>query len=118
MSYKTYRVQGIPTTYSEEETRILLTSILERDSENLDPIIHSLCVDPSSSVGKRFQTATVAFKQDPKIFQDQKGDWVLPIPRSRSLWDRGTNSSIKVDRHFLGFTPLNSFEDGSEHKVE
>jgi len=118
MSYKTYRVQGIPTTYNREESRLLLKSILDRDNENPEPIIHSLCVDPSSSVGKRDQTATVSFKQDPKVFQDERSEWVLPIPRLRSFWDRTSTSSIKVDSHFLGFTPLNGFEDDSDHKIE
>ena len=118
MSYKTYRVQGIPATYTKEDSRILLTSILQRDNDNPEPIIHSLGIDPSSSVDNRFQTATVAFKQDPRIFQDKKGDWLLPVPRSRSLHNQVPISSIKVDSHFLGFTPLNSFENESTHTIE
>jgi hypothetical protein len=117
MSYKTYRVQGIPPAYTKEDSRWLLRSILEGDNENLEPIIHSLGIDPSSSTNNRFQTATVAFKQDPEAFQDNKGDWVLPITRSFPFNDRAI-SSIKVDSHFLGFTPLNSFEDSSAHKIE
>jgi hypothetical protein len=118
MSHKTYRVQGIPATYNIERCRILLNSILEGDSQNSEPIIHSLGMDPSSSLENRFQTATVTFKKDPKTFQDKKDDWLLPVTRSRSLHSRATSSSIKFDSNFLGFTPLNSFEDNSEHKME
>ena len=117
-SHKTYRVQGIPAAYTKEDSRILLSSILEGNGENPEPIIHSLGMDPSSSAGNRFQTATVTFKRDLKIFQDKKDDWVFPIPRSRSLHYGATSSSLKFDSHFLGFTPLNSFENDSAHKIE
>jgi len=118
MSHKTYRVQGIPAAYTKEESRILLSSILEGDGENPEPIVHSLGIDPSSSAGKRFQTATVTFKQDPKIFHDKKDDWVFPITRSRPLHYGATSYSLKFDSHFLGFTPLNSFENDTAHKIE
>jgi hypothetical protein len=117
-SNKTYRVQGIPATYNKEESRILLASILEGDNENPEPTVHSLGADPSSTEGNRFQIATVTFKQDPKGLQDNKGEWPLPTTRSRALNDKERVSSITVDSHFLGFTPLNSFEDDSNHKIE
>jgi len=114
MSSKTYRVQGIPSNYTKEDTRILLTSIFQRD-DNPDPIIHSLAIDPSSSINNRFQTATIAFRQDPRVLQDNKGDWILPDQRSRFF---NRIPSIKVDNHFLGFTPLNSFENDENHTIE
>ncbi len=118
MSHKTYRVQGIPAAYTKEGSRILLSSILEGDGENPGPTVHSLGIDPSSSADNTFQTATVTFKQDPKIFQDKKDDWVFPITRSSSLHYRATSYSLKFDSHFLGFTPLNSVENDSAHKIE
>jgi hypothetical protein len=119
MSYnKTYRVQGIPAAYTKEDSRILLTSILEGDNENPEPTIHSLGAGPSSSEGNGFQVATVTFKQDPQVFQADKSEWLLPITRSRRRNDRAITSPITVDSHFLGFTPLNSFGDESSHKIE
>jgi hypothetical protein len=120
MSYtKTYRVQGIPGAYTKEDSRILLSAILPGESENPEPTIHSLGADPSSSLGNnRFQIATVTFRRDPIYFRDGRSEWLLPATRLGSLSGKGMVSSITVDSHFLGFTPLNSVEDGPGHNIE
>ena len=119
MSYaKTYRVQGIPAAYSKDDSKRLVLSALGRDADDPEPIIHSLGVDPSSSTSGGFQIATVTFKRDPDIFGDDKSQWVLPTTMPPHSIDRASTSSITIDTHFLGFTPLNSFEDGSTHDIE
>jgi hypothetical protein len=116
MSYdKTYRVQGIPATFTKEDCRILLCSTLQEESEDPEPIIHSLGGDPYSP---EFQIATVTFKKIPKRFQDSKDEWTLPITRSRVYSDKTMIPSITVDSHFSGFTPLNSVRDISGPMIE
>jgi hypothetical protein len=115
---KTYRVQGIPGAYTKEDCRKLLSAILPGERDNPEPTIHSLAADPSSSLGNRFQIATVTFRRDPIYFQDGQSEWLLPVTQLRSLSGKGVVSSITVDSHFMGFTPLNSVEDGSGHNIE
>ena len=115
MSYdKTYRVQGIPATFTEEDCRILLCSTLQEENEDPEPIVHSLGGDPCS---QEFQIATVTFKKTPKRFQDSKEEWTLPMTRPRVYSDT-IISSITVDNHFSGFTPLNSVRDISGPIIE
>jgi hypothetical protein len=116
MSYdKTYRVQGIPATFTKEDSRTLLCSILQGDNENPEPIVHSLGADPYSP---EFQIATVTFKKIPKRLQDGRDEWTLSITRSKVYGDKTIISSITVDSHFSGFTPLNSARDVLDHKIE
>ena len=115
---KTYRVQGIPGAYTKEDCRKLLSAILPGERDNPEPTIHSLAADPSSSLGNRFQIATVTFRRDPIYIQDGQSEWLLPVTQLRSLSGKVMVSSITVDSHFLGFTPLNSVEDGSGHNIE
>jgi hypothetical protein len=115
MSYcKTYRVHGIPATLSRKECKKLLNSILKGDNENLDLSVHSLGPDPYISDFKAPQIATITFRQVPKCLRDDVKEWTLPIPSS----DENETSSIVIDCHFSGFTPLNSIKDSPEHKIE
>jgi hypothetical protein len=113
MSYdKTYRVQGIPTTFTREDCRALLSSALQSENESPEPVVHSLSADPYTT---KFQIATVTFKQIPDRFQDGKDEWTIPVTKPNIL---GIISSLAVDCHFSGFTPLNSVRDASDHKIE
>ena len=49
-----------------------------------------------------------------KCFTDVRGEWTLPIPRSQVGL---AASSVTIDNHFRGFTPLNSIDD-ADYKVE
>jgi hypothetical protein len=119
MAYiKTYRVQGLPATYTQEGCEILLNSVLGHDSENPESTVHSLGVDPCSSEDARYLTATITFKKEPSVLQDGKSQWALSTLTPRCSNTRGIASSITVDNNFLGFTPLNSFENDSSHKIE
>ena len=111
---KTYRVKGIPATFTKEHSRIFLSSILEELNENSELAVHSLGADPYSSERDTFQIATVTFQQVPRYLQHGKDEWTLPTTNSRVPND----TSITVDSHFSGFTPLNSVKDGSGHEIE
>jgi hypothetical protein len=115
---KTYRVKGIPATFTKEDSRIFLTSILEELNENSELTVHSLGADPYSSERNIFQIATVTFQQVPRCLQDGKDQWTLPTTNSRVPNDTTVVSSITVDSHFSGFTPLNSVKHGSGHEIE
>src|SRR5215471_1702179 len=115
---KTYRVNGIPATFTHEDSRILLRSVLEGHSENTKPTVHSLGADPYSSGRSRFQIATVTFEQVPKCLQGNGNQWTLPVTKLRSPIEKTSVRSITIDSHFSGFTPLNAVEDGPDHRVE
>jgi hypothetical protein len=115
---KTFRVKGIPATFTNEDSRIFLNSILEELNENSELTVHSLGADPYSSERNIFQIATVTFQPVPRCLQDDRDQWTLPTTNSRVPGDTTVASSITVDRHFSGFTPLNSVKDGSDHEIE
>jgi hypothetical protein len=115
---KTYRVKGIPATFTKEDSRSFLTSILEELNESSELTVHSLGADPYSSERNTFQIATVTFQQVPRCLQDGKDQWTLPTTNSRVPNDTTVVSSITVDSHFSGFTPLNSVKHGSGHEIE
>ena|SRR5436190_14497335 len=121
MSYnKTFRVMGIPAAFTYEDSKRLLRSVLEGHNEITKLIVHSLAPDPHSS-GRgsgRFQIATVAFEQVPNCLSGNGNQWTLPVPRPRILTDKTFPSSITVDSHFSGFTPLNTVDDGLDYRVE
>ena len=115
---KTYRVKGIPATFTKEDSRIFLGSILEELNEDSELTVHSLGADPYSSERNTFQIATVTFQQVPRCMQDGKDQWTLSTTNSRVPNDTTVVSSITVDSHFSGFTPLNPVKDGSDHEIE
>jgi hypothetical protein len=111
---KTYRLQGIPTEYSKTDTLHLLKTILGRGEEDPLPKVHSLASYPHSSGRRVSQVATVTFGHVPTCLQDSKEEWTFPTPECRGPFDA---SSITIDNHFRGFTPLNSIKD-ADHKIE
>lgn len=115
---KTYRANGIPATFTKVDSRIFLSSILEELNENPELTVHSLGADPYSSERNPFQIATVTFQQVPRCLQDGKDQWTLPTTNARVPNDTTVLSSILIDSHFLGFTPLNSVNHGSDHEIE
>jgi hypothetical protein len=112
---ETYRVQGIPAQLTEEECRKLLNSVLADDSENLEPVIYSLSVDPYRSDCK---IATSTVKRCPKRLQGGRDEWTIPIEAPRNRSNNRAVSSITVDTHFSGFTPLDFVPDSSGHNIE
>jgi hypothetical protein len=90
---KTYRVQGLPVTFTEEDCRRLLSSILAGTNENPEPTIHSLSIDPYAA---ECSIATVTFNSDPARFQDGREEWTFSIPISRIPRHSTALSSIGV----------------------
>jgi hypothetical protein len=124
MSYhKTYRVQGIPATANKENCDLFLRSILRLipggENQLLQPIlVHSLGLDPYSSERNPFQVATITFEQVPRGLQDGGNEWTVPIATYNPPTNENIISSVTLDSHFSGFTPLNYIGDGSDHQVE
>jgi hypothetical protein len=116
---RTYRVQGIPATYTKEDSRKVLNLVFESSSDKPRPTVHSLAPDPSSSAGgDGFQIATVTFEQTPKLFQDGKAQWPIPTSRITHSGIRSTIAPITIDSHFVGFTPLNTTPSDSAPGIE
>jgi hypothetical protein len=109
----TYRVQGVPAAFGREDCERLLSSALRSENESPEPMVHSLSADPYDI--KNFKIATVTFKRVPDRFQDGKDQWTIPVTEPNIL---GIISSLTIDRHFSGFTPLNSIRDAADHKIE
>ncbi|KAH0553479.1 hypothetical protein GP486_006452 [Trichoglossum hirsutum] len=124
MSYpKTYRVQGIPATSTKENCGLFISSILRsvsrRDSELLEPpLVHSLGPNPYSPERNPFQVATITFEQVPKALQNDTNEVTVPITTYNPSTNETFVSSVTVDSHFSGFTPLNYIEDGPDHQVD
>src|SRR5436190_15191110 len=93
---KTFRVMGIPATFTHEDSRHLLRSVLEGYNEITKPIVHSLAADPHSSGRGRFQIATVTFEQVPKCLQGTGNQWTLPVTKLRIPVDKTFLRSITV----------------------
>ena len=95
-SIKTYRVRGIPSEYnSRDAVAQLLRETLEDDA--CGPTIQSLSSEPTSYHGKLVVTVTFAKPPEPV----RSG--------GSSLTPRG--SSLSIDTHFLGITPLNPVDN-------
>ncbi|KAH0543156.1 hypothetical protein FGG08_002501 [Glutinoglossum americanum] len=115
---KTYRVRGIPGAFTEDDTRKLLSSAFLVSNSNVEdpkPRVHSLGPDPYSFGQDAFQVATVTFRKILPILQESQDEWTLPISGWRSPNGGPEVSSLTIDSHFRGFTPLNSVED---HSIE
>ena len=120
MAYdKTYRVQGIPAALAKEDCERLLSSALRSQNESSEPVVHSLSADPYDT--EKFKIATVTFKRIPDKFQDGKDVWTIPVRGPDILAGPnilGITSSLTIDCHFSGLTPLNSIRSDSDHKIE
>ena len=115
---RTYRVRGIPAGFARRDTEDLLRSLFKRDGVDLQLGVHSLSPDPYSSRRRPPQVATVAFVSVPGELSGVKDEWTLPIPHLRSSDGGPAISSITIDTHFRGFTPLSSIGDSTEHEME
>ncbi|KAI9741362.1 MAG: hypothetical protein M1834_003079 [Cirrosporium novae-zelandiae] len=113
---KTYRVQGIPLGFDQIAVKKYLLHGLSLS--NLT--IHSLASDPRNQV---LQVATVSFYQTPPSTNIHS--WYKPPvpepPRRPCLDDHEYTilpTSVSIDCDFYGFTPLNSFNDERDHRVD
>jgi hypothetical protein len=117
---KTYRVQGIPAAYTHSSGKQLLQSALGLEDESSRVEIHSLARSPYEPRDNASKVATFTFTGGFKYLPRLGKRWAFPIPE-----DEDSNNNvpsrklqISIDSDFEGFTPLNPFETGEEHKIE
>ncbi|KAF2455214.1 hypothetical protein BDY21DRAFT_324439 [Lineolata rhizophorae] len=114
-----YRVQGIPLGYGRERTERLLRRLVG----DVAVSVRSLAV----AIDWRSEVATVSFAGTAAALSGGRSEWRF-YPAASDLdpsgadcrGDDGAPSSdpIVVDTHFLGLTPLKSFDDASKHRVD
>jgi hypothetical protein len=122
-SEKTYRVRGIPSDYNRKRTRELLEAILKDDGTIVGVDVTSLAKHPS----RQTKVATVTFKQTPVRLSSYRDEWTFKVPEPESHQPASSDeeidaiakfSQITIDSHFKGITPLTSFNNSSDHKLE
>jgi hypothetical protein len=112
---KTYRVQGIPAGFDKIEIGELICLTLDEDGVlDIRPTVHSLCPNPQPCQSS-CQTATVSFEAVPQRLLDTQEE--CSLLKSGDPNNEGHSSSVTIDSHFRGFTPLNFVKDG-EHIIE
>ncbi|KAI9767398.1 MAG: hypothetical protein M1839_004517 [Geoglossum umbratile] len=112
---KTYRVQGIPSELTKDQSRELLREVLGANDE-LE--VCSLGPNPYSTQRNTSQVATITLGQVPKSLQDGRDQWTFRIQANSPPNGENGTSSIKIDTHFLGFTPVNPVNGGPDHQVD
>jgi len=94
----TYRLQRLPA--SLERSRV--ANFLATSVEGLGPAENIVVFSLASSLipwkESPTKTATLVFKRTPKRFDNDRTEWIVPMP------DQG--ESLIFDTHFLEFTPL------------
>ena len=110
----TYRVRGIPAGLDWQATKSLIETTLDLGASEL----RSLAPDPYKT---QEQVATLEISQPPygKLNPQLDSEWQIPIPSictpdAREL----SKSTITVDKHFHGLTPLNTFTNLEEDCIE
>jgi hypothetical protein len=118
-SYRTYRVKGIPATYTKQTTEQLLQLALGLVDESSRLKVHSLAFDPYEPRATASKVATVTFRGVPRELTHDKNQWTFTI-RDIHVEDsqKPRNVQITIDSHFEGFTPLNTLHSGEAHKIE
>jgi hypothetical protein len=123
----TFRVQGLPADYDRGAAKALVEAAARLNIDSSDVTVHSLA--PSASP-PREKTATITSKQLALALRPQPSQesqrWKLTISasqlpvameRSDDAHDQ-TDLQVSIDTDFEGFTPLHSFEDVADHKLE
>jgi hypothetical protein len=105
----TYRLRRLPA-YVERST---VANFLVRSVEGLGPpeniVIFSLASSLVHWERPPTQTATLMFKRTPERFDNDRTQWMVPLPNQ--------GESLIFDIHFLEFTPLSDC-DPSLHQFE
>jgi len=117
---RTYRVQGIPATYTRISTKKLLQSALSLEDESPRVEVHSLALSPNEPKDKAFKVATFTLKGSSKYHPSIGKRSTFPIPEEELSNNNAPSRKLifSIDSHFEGFTPLNLFETVEEHKFE
>jgi hypothetical protein len=123
----TYRVRGIPHLYNRKETEKIVKAALGLEHENTNFALHSLAANPYRP--QQEKVATLTFTRISSCLCGSKNEtqWCFTIPNLQlpQASDRDadddtfrTATEIVLDNHFIGFTPLSSFQNTSDHKLE
>lgn len=104
----TFRVRGVPRSWSEDDLR----SFLE-DKANSEPEIGSL----ANEVHGRTQTATLTFQKDSSQLQEILALKRLKIPLQLLPKKPTRSSNLEFDRNFDGITTLYA-PSLQDHRVE
>ena len=101
-----YRVQDIPATFSEEDAKQAILSLLEEDES--PEMLQDCAIFPFCQAQIPGNVALIKLNQTPRFLAPLAGDLskfhVVRIDRQTRL---------KFDRNFLGFTQLN-WPDGTQ----
>lgn len=114
---KTYRVQGIPASYSCKSTKDLLDSVLGLGDRGSCVQIHSLATSPYDP---KENVATVTFSEIPPALTSERTEWKFPFMRGQGRENEFPmeKQEITIDIHFEGFTALNVSKCDEDHKIE
>ncbi|KAI9778532.1 MAG: hypothetical protein M1839_008063 [Geoglossum umbratile] len=108
---KTYRVQGIPVSYSNRSTRRLLEAALGLDDGGA-----RICSLAASPYNPKESVATVTFNVSSPRLSGGRSEWKFPFTSDE---DGDSDSStgvreVTIDTHFEGFTALNAVNENHE----
>lgn len=113
----TYRVQDLPGEYSWGSTLELLEATFGFDQGQSDITIHSLAY---SSGYSGLKTATISSVVLAQSLKEQTNQWTFELlNHARTTADGQSRPHVIIlDSHFEGLTPLNSFQNQQEHRLE
>jgi hypothetical protein len=98
----------------------LLQSALGLEDESSRVEVHSLALNPYKPIDNASKVATFTLRGSSKYPPSTTRRWTFPILEDKHANNDvpSRNLQISIDNHFEGFTPLNPFEAGEEHKIE
>lgn len=115
VSDRTYRVQGLPSDASVRDCEQILRALFDKEDgrDRIKPKVHSLGLDPYESGRNALKVATATFAYTPDTLSGE-GPWNLNFSGNTTgdPPDDTETFPIKIDTDFLGFTPLNTIQDG------
>ncbi|KAH0556219.1 hypothetical protein GP486_005853, partial [Trichoglossum hirsutum] len=118
-SSKTFRVRGLSATHNKRTIKGFLKSKLGLGGDSRLKIC-SLAHSPHRHEEK---VATINFEGTSSVLQSDGNEWVIDAPGNDSSDDdialsREYEQNIIIDSHFEGFTPMSSFENDADHKID
>jgi hypothetical protein len=122
----TFRVEGLPLECDHAKTKALVGAAVGLKASGSDMAVHSLA---ASALRGGEKTATITSEALARSLQQQPAPksrrWTFTVPPAflpRAAHSDDTpsqvNREIFIDTHFDGFTPLHSFDDKVEHRLE
>jgi hypothetical protein len=123
---KTFRVRSIPHNCKRSEIEKIIKTSLGLEHEGPDLKVYSVASNPYRNGQEK--VATINFERVPSTLSGGVGkdEWRFPLLGSVPQvfdGDDGENpphrdTDVVLDTHFKGFTPLRSFQNAPDHKIE